>query len=98
GDCEESGGIRVGEAVLGLSERGNRLERDLYAASVDLERQRPARAGSDDLLDVWETLDRPPVDGENQVARLKAGCLCGAAGLHSVDAGRWRALAMHQID
>src|SRR5262249_20191276 len=93
GDSEDTDAMHVAEAILGFFERGNRLELDLYAAAVDLEHQRLARAGADDLLHVWEALDRSPVDGENQVARLKSGRLRSTAGLDRVDAGRCARLA-----
>src|SRR5262249_21678586 len=58
GDSEDTDALHVAEAILGLFKRGNRLDPELYAAAVDLEHQRLARAGADDLLHVWEALDR----------------------------------------
>src|SRR5262245_64402818 len=92
----------------GAGGRAARVDRDAWAACW--EDRKSTRLNSSHLgisyavfclkkkMDGWDTLDRPPVYGEIQVARLKAGCLRGAAGLHSVDAERWRALAMPQID
>src|SRR5262245_23768083 len=88
GDAKHPDAMHVAEAVLGFLERRHRLERDVYAAAINLECQRLTGAGADDLLHVGKALDRAPVDREHQVARLEAGRLGGAAGLHGVDARR----------
>ena len=77
----------VAESILGFPERGNGFELDLHPAAVDLERQHLARAGAHDLLHIGKALDRPSVDGQNQVARLEAGRLGSAPGLDRIDAG-----------
>src|SRR5262249_24891672 len=93
GDSEDTDAMHVAEAILGFFERGNRLELDLYAAAVDLEHQRLARAGAQDVRQAGEALARSPVDGETQAAGLKFGGLRSPAGLDRVDAGRCAGLA-----
>src|SRR5262245_1403110 len=92
-DAENANAMHVAEAILGFAERGNGLEGDVDATAVDFERQHLTRAGAHDLLHVGETLDRPSIDGQNQIAWLEPGKFRGAAGLNRVDASRRTRLA-----
>src|SRR5262249_52512384 len=63
----------VAEAILDLFQRRGRLEGHARAATLDLEHERLAGAGADDLLHVREAVDRLAVDAQHQIARLEAG-------------------------
>ena len=83
----------IAEAILGFAQRRSCLERDLAPAAIDLELQRLARAGAHDLLHVGEALDRPAIDGDDQIAGLESGGGGGAVGLDRVDPRRRARLA-----
>ena len=77
---------------------GVALRTSVAAVAFDRDVEGLAGAGADDALHVGEAFDRTAVDGYDQVARLESRRGGGAVGLHRIDPGTHRLLAVEHED